>query len=366
MKIGLPREIKPQENRVGITPIAVQNLCAKGHTVFVEKNAGVGSGFSDQEYIAAGAKILDDHAAVYHEAELVVKVKEPMPEEYALMRKDMILFAYLHLAAGRELANAMMASGVTGISYDTLQVGRLLPLLRPMSEIAGRMAPIVGANCMAKHHGGTGVLISGVPGVVPGKVLVLGGGSSGYNAARVAAGMGAEVAILERDGERVRWLEENLAGVRVLHSNDYIPQSYIENADLIIGAVLIPGAKAPRLIQRSMLKQMKPGCVIVDIAIDQGGCTETSRPTTHQEPTYIEDGVIHYCVTNMPGAYAKTSTIALTNATYSYVDLLANYGLKGACERQPAVISGINTYQGHIACKEVAEAHGLPWEPARF
>lgn len=366
MRIGLPREIKPQENRVGITPLAVQNLCKKGHSLLVEKNAGLGSGFSDAEYIQAGAKVIESHDAIYHESDMVVKVKEPLPSEYPLMRKGLVIFTYFHLAANKPLAEAMVQSGVTGISYDTLQVNGMLPLLRPMSEIAGRMAPLVGAHCMAKHQGGTGVLLTGVPGVIPGKVLVLGGGVSGYNAARIAAGMGAEVAVMERSAERVRWLDDALPNARIIHSNDYIPQSYLENADLIIGAVLIPGARAPRLISRDQLKFMKPGCVLLDIAIDQGGCMETSRATTHENPTYIEEGVIHYCVANMPGAYAKTATIALTNATYAYVDLLANHGVAGACKVQPSMMSGINVLEGKVAHPEVAAAHNMPCVPVNF
>lgn len=366
MKIGLPREIKPQEHRVAITPSAVSTLVHQGHKVFVEKNAGLGAGFADAEYTHAGATILNDHAAVFHEAEMIVKVKEPLQEEYPLLRKNMILFTYLHLAASQSLTEGVMHSGVTGIAYETIQVGRRLPLLQPMSEIAGRMAPIVGGNCLAKHHGGKGVLLTGVPGVHAAKVLVLGGGVSGYNAAKVAAGMGAEVTIVELDGERVRYLDEALPNVNVYHSTGGTPACYLENADLIVGAVLIPGAKAPRLIRREDLKRMKPGTVIVDIAIDQGGCTETSHATTHENPTYVEEGVIHYCVANMPGAYARTSTIALTNATFRYVELLAKYGLKVACEHNSALIGGINTHAGKLTCREVAEAHHMTWDPIVF
>jgi alanine dehydrogenase len=368
MKIGLPKEIKTQEHRVAITPSAVATLVRQGNKVFVEKNAGGGAGFMDEDYRDAGATLLDSHKAIFEESEMIVKVKEPLPEEYGLLRKDMILFTYLHLAASKSLTEGVQRSGVTSIAYETIQVGRKLPLLQPMSEIAGRMAPLVGGQCLAKHYNGNGVLLSGVPGVAAGKVLVLGGGVSGYNAAKVAAGMGAEVTVIELDGERVRWLDDALPQANIHHSTGGIPDCFLENADLIIGAVLIPGAKAPRLIHREDLKRMKPGSVIVDIAIDQGGCIETSRPTTHEQPTYVEEGIIHYCVANMPGAYARTSTIALTNATFRYVELLAKYGLKGACERNSSIIGGINTHYGKITCKEVAEAHQMmgEWQPMVF
>ncbi len=362
MKIGLPREIKPQEDRVGMTPVGVSHLCHKGHKVFVEQGAGIGSGFSDAEYKHAGAHIVKKHEDVYHEAELLVKVKEPLEEEYSLLHKGMLVFAYLHLAANLPLTQALLRAQATGISYDTFRMGNILPLLRPMSEIAGRMAPLVGSYCMAKYNGGTGALITGVPGVLPAKILILGGGVSGYNAARVASGLGAEVAILEKNAERVRWLDENLPNIRVLQANDNIPQSYLENADLIIGSVLIPGAKAPRIITREMLKVMKEGCVLIDLAIDQGGCIETSRPTTHKNPTYVEEGITHYCVANMPGAYAKTATLALTNATYAYITLLADYGLNATCIRQAEFMSAINTYHGHVTCEAVCEAHHLPFK----
>ena len=361
MKIGLPREIKEQENRVAMTPAVVHQLINAGHTVFVQKSAGIGAGFSDNDYKEAGATITDKAADVFGQAELVVKVKEPLPSEYAYLRPDLVLFTYLHLAASKSLTEALLQSGVTAVAYETVKVDRRLPLLEPMSEIAGRMAPIMGGYFLAKHQEGNGTLLTGVPGVAAGKVLVLGGGVAGFNAARVAAGMGADVTFLDVDGVRIRYFDTVLENARDLHSNEDTVAYYAREADLIISAVLRPGAKAPKLIKKSTLSQMKPGSVIVDIAIDQGGSTETSKATTHQNPIYIEEGIIHYCVANMPGAYPRTSTQALTNATCQYIDLIANLGLKKACEKQPALIGGINTFKGELTCKEVADAHNLPY-----
>ncbi len=292
-----------------------------------------------------------------------MKVKEPLPSEYPLLRPGQILFTYLHLAASRSLTDALMNSRVTGIAYETIEVNRRLPLLEPMSEIAGRMSILVGGYFLAKHIGGSGVLLGGVPGVLPGKVVVLGGGSSGINAARMAQGLGADVTILEADVERMRFLDITLHTAHRLYSNEAHLLELLPSVDLLIGAVLVPGAKAPRLIRRDMLRRMRPGSVLVDIAIDQGGCAETSRPTTHDHPVFTEEGVIHYCVANMPGAYARTATQALTNVTYRYLELLADHGLAEACQLQPALASGLNVMDGRITHKAVAEAHGLAYCP---
>jgi alanine dehydrogenase len=363
MIIGIPKEIKPQENRVSLVPSAARQLTKRGHTVLVQRDAGVGSGYPDSDYLTAGAKIIEKAADLFRDAEMIVKVKEPLPAEYELLRKGQILFTYLHLAASKTLTEAVANSGVTGVAYETIQVGNRLPLLEPMSEIAGRMSTVMGAYFLAKHNGGSGVLLGGVPGVLPGRVVVIGGGTSGVNAARMASGLSANVTILEVDLERMRFLDLTIPGVRTLYSSEANLQDLMSTTDLLIGAVLVPGAKAPKLITREMLRRMRPGSVLVDIAIDQGGCAETSRPTTHLEPTYVEEGVIHYCVANMPAAYARTATQALTNITYRYVQLLADLGLKKACEAQPALIGGINTINGRLTHRAVAEAHGMDFEP---
>jgi len=366
MIIGLPKEIKIQEYRVALLPSAVYQLVKRGHQVVVERHAGTGAGYPDAEYEAAGATLVADHATVFERAELIIKVKEPLPAEYPLLRRGQLLFTYLHLAASRSLTDALMASGVTGIAYETIEVNRRLPLLEPMSEIAGRMSVLVGGYFLAKHFGGSGVLLGGVPGVLPGKVVVLGGGASGINAARMAQGLGADVTILEVDLERMRFLDITLHTAHTLYSNEAHLQELLPRVDLLIGAVLVPGAKAPKLINREMLRCMRPGSVLVDIAIDQGGCAETSRATTHDHPVYVEEGVTHYCVANMPGAYARTATQALTNVTYRYLETLADLGLAEACQRQPAIIGGINVMDGQITHKAVAEAHGLPYTPPKL
>jgi len=294
---------------------------------------------------------------------MIVKVKEPLRAEYGLLRKGQILFTYLHLAASKPLTDALLASGVTGVAYETIQIGNKLPLLEPMSEIAGRMSVVMGAYYLAKHNGGNGVLLGGVPGVLPGKVVVLGGGTAGVNAARMATGLGADVTILEVDGERMRFLDLTMPNANTLHSNEAHLLELMPTIDLLIGAVLVPGAKAPKLITRAMLKEMKPGSVLVDIAIDQGGCVETSRATTHLDPVYVEEEVTHYCVANMPAAYARTATQALTNITSRYVELLADLGLEGACKKQPTLTGGINTRDGRLTLPAVAEAHGLKYDP---
>ena len=361
MIIGVPKEIKPQEHRVGLIPSTASMLTRKGHSVLVQKSAGVGSGYSDQNYIDAGAQIIDTAKKVYGQAEMIVKVKEPLKAEYGLLRKGQILFTYLHLAASKPLTEALLESGVTGVAYETIQVGNKLPLLEPMSEIAGRMSVVMGAYYLAKHNGGNGVLLGGVPGVLPGKVVVIGGGTSGVNAARMALGLKADVTILEVDGERMRFLDLTMPNVKTLYSNEANLTELMPSTDLLIGAVLVPGAKAPKLVTREMLRLMKPGSVFVDIAIDQGGCAETSHATTHQNPVYVKEDVTHYCVANMPGAYARTSTQALSNATARYAELLADLGLEGACKKQPALIGGINTRDGKVTYAAVAEAHGLKY-----
>ncbi len=363
MIIGLPKEIKEQEQRVALVPSAVEQLKRRGHSVLVEKNAGDGSGYPDNEYAEAGAEIVDRAKDVFTRAEMIVKVKEPLKVEFSLLRKGQILFTYLHLAASKSLTEALLESGVTGVAYETIQVGNRLPLLEPMSEIAGRMSVVMGAYFLTKHHGGSGVLLGGVPGVLPGRVVVIGGGTAGVNAARMATGLGADVTILEVDLERMRFLDITMGSAHTLYSSESHLQELMPNVDLLIGAVLVPGARAPKLITRAMLRKMKAGSVLVDIAIDQGGCAETSRPTTHLDPTYVEEGVTHYCVANMPAAYARTATQALTNITYRYVELLADFGLEEACKKQPALAGGINTRDGKLTCLAVAEAHGMKYEP---
>ena len=359
MIIGVPKEIKDQEYRVAMLPSGAYQLIKRGHQVVVERGAGAGAGYPDSEYEKAGAKLVDSHAAVFEQADLIVKVKEPLPAEYPLLRPGQILFTYLHLAASRPLTEALLKSGVTALAYETIEVNRRLPLLEPMSEIAGRMSILVGGYFLAKHYGGSGTLLGGVPGVLPGKVVVLGGGSSGINAARMAQGLGADVTILEVDLERMRFLDITLHTAHTLYSNEAHLIELLPEVDLLIGAVLLPGARAPKLITRDMLRAMSTGSVLVDIAIDQGGCAETSRPTTHHDPVFVEEGVTHYCVANMPGAYARTATQALTNVTYRYIEMLADHGLAEACQKQPALVSGINVMNGKLTQKAVAEAHGM-------
>jgi alanine dehydrogenase len=363
MIIGVPKEIKEQEQRVALLPSAANQLTRRGHSVVVEKNAGVGSGYADEEYAKAGAEIVGQAKEVFARADMIVKVKEPLKAEFPLLRKGQILFTYLHLAASRELTEALLKSGVTGIAYETIQVNNRLPLLEPMSEIAGRMSVVMGAYFLAKYNDGSGVLLGGVPGVLPGSVVVVGGGTSGVNAMRMAKGLDADVTILDIDVERLRFLDLAIDNLRTLYSSEANLMELMPDCDLLIGAVLLPGAKAPKLITRAMLRKMKRGSVLVDISIDQGGCAETSRPTTHVDPVYVEEGVTHYCVANMPAAYARTATQALTNVTYRYVELLADVGVDGACKKQPALIGGINTRDGRLTCQAVAEAHGLKYEP---
>jgi len=363
MIISVPKEIKEQEFRVALAPSAAYQLIKRGHRVLVEREAGAGAGFPDADYVAAGATIVKDHVATFAEGELIVKVKEPQPSECSLLHPGQILFTYLHLAANRALTEALLKSGATALAYETVEVNHRLPLLEPMSEIAGRMSVIVGGYFLAKHFGGSGMLLGGVPGVLPGRVVVLGGGVSGINAARMAQGMGADVTILEVDLERMRFLDITLHTAHTLYSNEAHLMELLPAVDLLIGAVLVPGAKAPKLIRREMLRRMRPGSVVVDIAIDQGGCAETSRPTTHQDPVFVEEGVTHYCVANMPAAYARTATQALTNVTYRYIELLADLGLAEACQRDPALATGINVMNGKLTHKAVADAHGMKFSP---
>ena len=363
MKIGVPTEIKPQENRVAVIPTSVKNLVNRGHEVFVQAGAGVGSSYPDSHYLTAGATIVPDAATVFADANLIVKVKEPQASELTLLNESHTLFTYLHLAASKELTEGLMATGCSSIAYETVEVDGRLPLLEPMSEIAVRMSAIVGSYHLANHRGGRGVLLGGVPGVAPGRTVVIGGGTAGINAARVATGIGSDVTILEVDFERMRFLDITMAGAHTLYSNEANLSELLPRVDLIIGAVLVPGAAAPKLITREMLKLMQPGSVLVDIAVDQGGCAETTRPTTHDNPTYVEEGVLHYCVANMPGAYARTSTQALNNVTERYLLALAQFELLEALRVNPALAAGLSTHQGALTSAPVANAHGLSCTP---
>ncbi|MFA7234902.1 MAG: alanine dehydrogenase [Terrimicrobiaceae bacterium] len=363
MVIGIPKEIKEQEYRVALLPSAAYQLIKHGHKVLVESQAGAEIGFEDEDYRLAGVEVLAKHEEIFERADMIVKVKDPLPSEYGLLREGQILFTYLHLAANRMLTEALMKTGVTCIAYETVEVNHRLPLLEPMSEIAGRMSVLVGGYFLAKHNGGKGVLLGGVPGVLPGKVMVIGGGTSGINAARMATGLGADVTILEVDLERMRFLDITMQTAHTLYSSEASILELLPAVDLLIGAVLVPGAKAPKLISREMLRLMKPGSVLVDIAIDQGGCVETSRPTTHHDPAFVEEGITHYCVANMPGAYARTATQALTNVTNRYIETLADFPLKEAIHRQPGLSGGLNIVDGKVTCKAVADAHGLTCFP---
>jgi alanine dehydrogenase len=365
MIIGVPKEIKPSENRVALTPAGVMEFIKAGHTVFVQSTAGDGSGFSDAEYKKAGAKILPKIEDVYKKAQMIIKVKEPIAKEYKLIQKDQLLFTYFHFASYEPLTKAMIKSGAVCLAYETVESpDRSLPLLIPMSEVAGRMAIQEGAKYLEKPMGGRGILLGGVPGVAPAKVLVLGGGIVGTQAAKMAAGLGAKVTILDVSLKRLRYLADVMpANVTTMMSNEYTIRKLIKDHDLIVGAVLIPGAKAPNLITRDMLKEMRPGTVVVDVAVDQGGCIETCKPTTHEDPVYVVDGVLHYCVANMPGAVPYTSTIALTNATLPYALQLANKGWKKACEDNLELKLGLNVVNGKVVYKAVAEAFGLKYTP---
>ncbi|WP_028561359.1 alanine dehydrogenase [Paenibacillus pinihumi] len=366
MIIGVPKEIKSSEYRVALTPAGAGMLRASGHEVLVQQGAGTGSGFTDEQYVEEGARIIEGADKVWSGAEMILKVKEPLPEEFGYFRNGLLLFTYLHLAAAPELTRALIEQGVSGIAYETIQLPNGgLPLLTPMSEVAGRMAVQVGAQFLEAFYGGKGILLGGVPGVPPAEVIILGGGIVGTNAARIALGMGASVVILERSADRMRAIDEVFNGrIRTLMSNPYNIAQAVRKADLLIGAVLIPGARAPRLVTEEMVQTMKKGAVIVDVAVDQGGSIATiDRVTTHQQPVYEKYGVLHYAVANMPGAVPRTSTLALTNVTLPYVLELADKGLAGAITGNEPLRKGVNTYRGHITHPQVADAAGLPYTP---
>ena len=364
MLIGVPREVKRDEYRVAMLPVGVEELTRAGHKVLIETNAGVGSGIPDAEYATDGADIVATAKEIYSRADLIVKVKEPLPQEYPLIRSGQTLFTYFHFAADRALTDAMLKSGATCLAYETLRdaQGRL-PLLTPMSEVAGRMSIQEGAKYLERPQLGRGILLAGVPGVAPAHITILGGGVVGANAAKIAAGFQADIAILDVNMDRLRYLDDIMPpNVNVLYSDRHTIRDQLRLADLVIGAVLIPGAKAPRLITRQDLKLMKPGSVIIDVAIDQGGCVETSRPTTHSDPTYLEEGILHYCVTNMPGAVGRTSTFALCNVTLPWVMQLAKFGIEQAIRQSPPLASAANIHRGRVTNEAVAETFGLKYE----
>jgi alanine dehydrogenase len=360
MKIGVPKEIKTDEYRVGITPSGVLELCKDGHTVYVQNHAGEGSGFSDKDYVYAGAKLLFEASEIFDIAEMIVKVKEPIPSEYVLFKENQILFTYLHLAADQILTHFLLDKGIRAFSYETLEVGGRLPLLEPMSEVAGKMATLMGTVHLGRYQGGNGLLAGGVVGTERAKVMVLGGGVAGKAAAEIASGIGADVTVFDINTERLHYLNDVMpANVATMYSSSEAIETLLPYCDMVIGTVLIPGAKAPKLITRDMLKLMKKGSVLVDVSIDQGGCFESSYATTHSEPTFIEEGVVHYCVANMPGAYPRTSTYALTNATLPYIRKLASHGSKEVLEKNPVMKTALNTYDGVLHNIAVAEAHGI-------
>ncbi len=364
MIIGVPKEIKPQESRVSVTPAGVHQLVQAGHTVYVEKNAGAGSALTDKDYKQAGARILTTAKQVFDKAEMIVKVKEPQPSEVKMLRSQQILFTYLHLAPEPELTRALMKKNVAAIGYETVELSNgQLPLLTPMSEVAGRMSVYEGAKHLTSAQGGKGILLSGVPGVRPGVVTIVGGGVAGTNAAKVALGLDATVNIVDISLPRLRYLDDILHGVNTIHYTPMALEALLPKTDLLIGTVLVRGARAPKLVTRKMLKLMEPGSVIVDVAIDQGGCIATSKPTTHEKPTYVVDGVIHYCVANMPGAVAHTSTFALTNATMPYVLTLANLGFEKAVNEDSALANGVNIVNGCLTEKHVSQSLKLPYTP---
>jgi alanine dehydrogenase len=367
MRVGVPSEVKDNEYRVGMIPAAAHALVEAGHEVLIQAGAGEGSGIEDSEYRDAGARIVDAATDVWAAGEMVVKVKEPIPQEFDHLRQNQTLFTYLHLAPLPELTQLLLDRQVSGVAYETITDAEgNLPLLSPMSEVAGRMSVLMGAYFLERRHGGRGTLLSGVPGVPPGDVVIIGGGIVGLNAAKVAFGLGARVTILETNGERMRFLDNLFGGaVTTLASNHHNLLAALARADVLVGAVLIPGRSAPKLVTREMLSLMKKGAVVVDVAVDQGGCFETTRPTTHSNPVYEVDGVVHYCVANMPGAVPRTSTFALNNATFPYVQALANKSLVDAVSDNPGLAEGLNTYRGHITCKPVAESQNRPFTPLR-
>ncbi len=366
MKIGCPKEVKNHEYRVGLIPAAVHTYVASGHEVFIERGAGLGSNIPDEEYAAAGAKILDTAKEVWDISDMIVKVKEPLPQEYDLMKSEQLIYTYFHFAADEKLTRACLEKNITALAYETVEESNgSLPLLKPMSEVAGRMSVLMGSYFLAKPNGGTGLLPTGVPGVAPANIVVIGGGVVGTNAAKVAAGLGAKVSIFDVNPDRLEYLETIMpANVFAIYSDPLALEAAFREADIVVGAVLIPGAKAPKLIRKEHLKIMKPGTVIVDVAIDQGGCCETSHATTHDDPVYVVDGIIHYCVANMPGAFARTSTFALNNYTIRYGKQLVQKGVEKACRENPALLKGLNMYKGKVTYKGVAEAFGMPYVPA--
>ena len=364
MIVGVPKEIKSQESRIAITPEGVSEFVHAGHTVVIDSGAGEGSSISDSDFLAQGAQILEAADSVWEQADLILKVKEPISQEYPKMRKGQILFTYLHLAASKECTDALIASGTTAIAYETVEVKGQLPLLAPMSEVAGRMATQVGATALQKPHGGRGVLLGGVPGVAPGKVVVIGGGVAGLNAAVIAAGMGADVTVIDRSISRLQYIDATYAGrIKTLAASRHAIAREVSHADLVVGAVLVHGAKAPKLVSNEQVKAMKPGSVLVDIAIDQGGCFEDSRATTHAQPTFMVHGSIFYCVANMPGAVPVASTYALTNATLPYALALANLGWVEALRADPSLALGLNVHEGKVFYEAVARAHNYAFHP---
>lgn len=365
MIIGVPKEIKISENRVGMTEAGVKQLVGEGHTVYVEKDAGVGSGISNQQYEKVGAKILDTKAEVYKKADMIVKVKEPLPDEYELMKENMILYTYLHLAAEPKLTKVLCEKKVKAVAYETIQKeDGSLPLLTPMSEVAGRMATQIGAFYLQKDHGGKGILLGGVTGVKPGKVTIIGGGVVGTNSAKMAVGLGADVTILDVNLARLEYLDDVFQGrVTTLYSNSQNIEQAVVESDLVVGGVLITGHKAPTLVSKSMISGMQKGSVVVDVAVDQGGCIETCRPTSHQHPTYEVDGVIHYCVPNMPGVAPRTSTYALTNTTLKYASMLAAMGVEDAIAKDKALFKGLNVYGGYVCYEPVARDLHMEYRP---
>jgi alanine dehydrogenase len=363
--IGVPKEIKTREYRVGMTPAGVRSLTSRGHKVLVEKTAGEGAGIKDADYVTAGAQMVATAAEAWG-AEMVVKVKEPLPAEYGFFRENLILYTYLHLAPEPELTKQLAEKKVAGVAYETIENDDgTLPLLRPMSEVAGRMAVQVGAGCLEKEKGGKGVLLGGVPGTRRGRVVILGGGVVGRNAATIAIGMGAQVTVLDVSSVTMSYLEDIFGGaVETLYSNPTNIEQAVMRADLVVGGVLVTGARAPKLVTEELIKKMEPGSVVVDVAVDQGGCIETCRPTTHDKPTYEVHGVVHYCVANMPGAVPQTSTWALTNTTLAYAIKMADMGVAAAAKADRALLKGINTYGGHVTCEPVAQAHKMEFVPA--
>ncbi len=364
MIVGVPKEIKTREYRVGMTPAGVKALTLRGHKVLVEASAGEGAGIKDADYVAAGATIVGTAAEAWG-AEMVVKVKEPLPAEYGFFRENLVLYTYLHLAPEPELTRELAKKKVAAVAYETIEAADgTLPLLKPMSEVAGRMAVQVGAASLEKEHGGKGLLLGGVPGTRRGRVVILGGGVVGKNAATIAVGMGAQVTVLDVRAETMAYLEDIFGGaVETLYSNPINIENAVRKADLVIGGVLVTGARAPKLVTKELISQMEPGSVVVDVAVDQGGCIETCRPTTHDNPTYVVDGVVHYCVANMPGAVPQTSTWALTNTTLAYAVKMADLGVVAAAKADKGLLKGINVFNGHVTCEPVAQAHGLPYVP---